>query len=136
MSDNGTQYTCTSQEFAIFSKEYDFIHESSSPRYPQSNGLAKKSVQIAAKIFEKGEFDGRDPYFGILEYRTRPLEVGYFPAELLQGRQLHSKLSTLSDQLIPKFIDHEKVKVTLNKNHEYQKHHYDKQPEQLAPFEI
>lgn len=126
MSDNGPQYT--SQEFANFSKEYDFIHESSSSRYPQWNGLAEKSVQIANKIFEKGELNGRDPYFGILEYRSRPLEVGYFPAELLQGRQLRLMLSTLSDQLIPKFIDHEKVKVTLNKNHEYQNHHYDKQP--------
>lgn len=74
-------------------------------------------MQIAKKIFEKGELNGRDPYFGILEYRTRPLEVGDFPAKLLQGRQLRSMLSTLSDQLIPKFIDHEKVKVTLNKNH-------------------
>lgn len=33
MSDNCPQYT--SQEFANFSKEYDFIHDSSSPRYPQ-----------------------------------------------------------------------------------------------------
>lgn len=88
MSDNGPQYS--SQEFAIFAKEYDFIHATSSPRYPQSNGLAEKSVQIV-----KAEVDGRDPYLGIFEYRTTPLEVGYSPAELLQGRLLRSVLPTL-----------------------------------------
>lgn len=120
----------------IFSKEYDFIHATSSPQYPQSNGLAEKSVQIAKRIFEKAELDGRDPYLGILEYRTTPLEVGYSPAELLQGRQLRSILPTLNEQLLPKVIDHEKVKVMLNKNHENQKHNYDKQSKPLAPLEI
>lgn len=88
MSDNGPQYS--SQEFAIFAKEYEFIHATSSPRYPQSNGLAEKSVQIV-----KAEVDGRDPYLGIFEYGTTPLEVGYSPAELLQGRLLRSVLPTL-----------------------------------------
>lgn len=134
VSDNGPQYS--SQEFANFSKEYDFIHATSSPRYPQSNGLAEKSVQIAKRIFEKAELDGRDPYLGILEYRTTPLEVGYSPAELLQGRQLRSILPTLNEQLLPKVIDHEKVKVLLHKNHENQKHNYDKQSKPLAPLEI
>lgn len=93
MSDNGPQYS--SQEFAIFAKEYDFIHATSSPRYPQSNGLAEKSVQIVKRIFEKAEVNGRDPYLGIFEYRTTPLEVGYSPAGLLQGRLLRSILPTL-----------------------------------------
>lgn len=84
-------------------------------------------MQIAKRIFEKAELDGGDPYLGILEYRTTPLEVGYLPAELLQGRQLRLILPTLNDQLIPKVIDHEKVKVMLNKNLEHQKHNYDKQ---------
>lgn len=100
VSDNGPQYS--SQEFANFSKEYDFTHATSSPRYPQSNGLAEKSVQIVKRIFKKAELDGRDPYLGILEYRTTPLEVGYSPAELLQNRQLRSILPTLNDQLLPK----------------------------------
>lgn len=53
------------------------------PTIPSSNGLAEKSIQIAKRIFEKAELDGRDPYLGILEYQTTPLEVGYTSAELL-----------------------------------------------------
>lgn len=33
-----------------------------SPTIPSSNGLAEKSIQIAKRIFEKAELDGRDPY--------------------------------------------------------------------------
>lgn len=69
---------------------------------------------------------------GILEYQTTPLEVGYSSAELLQASQLPSILPTLKDQLIPKVIDHEK----LNKIHEYEMHHYDKQYKPFAPLEI
>ena len=68
ISDNGPQYS--SQEFVTFATEYDFMHATSSPRHPQSNGLAEKTVQIAKGIFEKSKSDGRDPYLGILEYCT------------------------------------------------------------------
>ena len=57
ISDNGPQYS--SQEFVTFATKYDFMHASSSPRHPQSNGLAEKTVQIAKRIFDKSESDGR-----------------------------------------------------------------------------
>lgn len=62
------------------------------PTIPSYNGLAEKSIQIAKRIFQNAELDGHDPYLGILEYRTRPSEVGYSSAELLQGTQLRSIL--------------------------------------------
>ena len=40
-SDNGPQYS--SREFAEFAKRWDFKHVTSSPMYPQSNGLAEKN---------------------------------------------------------------------------------------------
>ncbi len=42
VSDNGPQYT--SQEFEEFEKAWNFQHQTSSPAYPQSNGLAERSV--------------------------------------------------------------------------------------------
>ncbi|XP_033763408.1 uncharacterized protein K02A2.6-like [Pecten maximus] len=71
VSDNGPHYS--SQEFVEFSRQYDFVHVTSSPRYPQSNGLAEKYAQIAKRILKKAKYDSRDPYLGMLEYRTTPL---------------------------------------------------------------
>ena len=39
ISDNGRQFV--SEEFQLFMKEYDIIHNTSSPGHPQGNGLAE-----------------------------------------------------------------------------------------------
>ena len=51
ISDNGTQYT--SQEFQNFVEDYGFIHTTISPKHPQSNGLAEKTVGIAKNLLQK-----------------------------------------------------------------------------------
>lgn len=52
-SDNGPQFS--SHEFQQFAHKYDFVHTTSSPRFPRSNGLAEKGVQIVKRIFEKND---------------------------------------------------------------------------------
>ena len=47
ISDNARQYDC--QEFKDMAEKYGFKHITSSPRYPQSNGLAEKGVQIVKR---------------------------------------------------------------------------------------
>ena len=43
ISDNGPQFAA--EQFATFAQTWDFKHVTSSPGYPQSNGLAEKKSQ-------------------------------------------------------------------------------------------
>lgn len=90
LTDNGPQFS--SREFATFAADYDFRHITSSPRFPRSNGLAEKGVQIVKRILKKTCSAGGDFYQGLLNYRTSPLECGQSPSELLMGRRLRCGL--------------------------------------------
>nr|XP_050051230.2 uncharacterized protein K02A2.6-like [Dermacentor andersoni] len=89
-TDNGPQFS--SHEFARFAKTYDFNHVTSSPRYPQSNGMAEKGVQIVKRILKKTRKAREGFWLGLLAYRSTPLEDGHSPGELLQRRRLRSNL--------------------------------------------
>ncbi|UYV72148.1 K02A2.6-like, partial [Cordylochernes scorpioides] len=97
VSDNGTQFGAA-REFANFARQYGFTHVTSSPRFPQSNGMAETGVKIAKLILNKNQ----DPSLGLLEYRSTPLENGYSPAELLMGRKLRTTLPIAPDNLNPR----------------------------------
>lgn len=43
LSRSGSQFSAV--EFAAFARDYGFIHTTSSPRYPQSNGEAERAVR-------------------------------------------------------------------------------------------
>ncbi|KAL7837377.1 hypothetical protein SRHO_G00270880 [Serrasalmus rhombeus] len=52
-SDNARQYT--SQHFKDFAKQWDFVHSTSSPEFPQSNGLVERAVRSAKQLMEKSQ---------------------------------------------------------------------------------
>ena len=60
VSDNGPQYA--SYEFARVASEEGFIHVTSSPRYPQSNGKAERAAQTVNAMLKKSV----DPYGALL----------------------------------------------------------------------
>jgi hypothetical protein len=134
VSDNGPQYS--SQEFKDFSKRYNFDHVTSSPYHPKSNGLAEKYVQVVKRIFEKARLDRQDPLLGILEYRSTPLDIGYSPAELLQGRLLRSVMPILPQRLEPKFIDHSVVRTKLETKRAHEKEYYDRTAKSLPTLTV
>ena len=51
ISDNGSQFI--SSEYKDFSRKWDFIHDTSSPRYPKRNGKAERHIQMVKKTLRK-----------------------------------------------------------------------------------
>ena len=71
VTDNGPCYT--SKEFQLLMQSMSFNHLTSSPHYPQSNGLAEKFVGIIKNLFHKAKEKGQSPYTALMVYRNTPL---------------------------------------------------------------
>ncbi|UYV64585.1 K02A2.6-like [Cordylochernes scorpioides] len=121
VSDNETQFGAA-REFANFARQYGFTHVTSSPRFPQSNGMAEAGVKIAKLILKKNH----DPSLGLLEYRSTPLENGYSPAELLMGRKLRTTLPIAPENLNPRLVDSQTLKRKEGRRRKDIKSRYDR----------
>jgi len=93
VSDNGTQYK--SSIFKKFATDWGFKHTTSSPRYPQSNGLSESAVKVTKVMIKKQLCSKRDIAEGLLIIRNTPLQCGYSPAQLMMGRQLRDNLPSM-----------------------------------------
>ncbi|KAK3727484.1 hypothetical protein QZH41_006425 [Actinostola sp. cb2023] len=122
-SDNGPQYS--SAEFAKFAAVWKFSHVTSSPKYPQSNGLAEKTVQTVKRTLEKAKRDGKDPYLAMLEQRNTPVGNYKSPAQLSMARRLRSILPCTTSHLLPETTSHQETMVRFQKKQAEQKANYD-----------
>ena len=121
ISDNGPQYAST--EFKEFSQTYNFQHLTSSPYYPQGNGLAERMVQTVKRLLSRSD----DPYLSMLIYRTTPLPwCRYSPAELLMGRKMRPNIPILKEKLLPELPNYIKFKESDQKFKQSQKSNYDR----------
>uniref|UniRef100_A0A8C4RPS8 Gypsy retrotransposon integrase-like protein 1 n=1 Tax=Erpetoichthys calabaricus TaxID=27687 RepID=A0A8C4RPS8_ERPCA len=131
-SDNGPQFT--SLHFKNFAKEWDFVHQTSSPNYPQSNGLVERSIQTIKHLMKKSKESGSDFYKSLLIYRSTPLEHGASPAQLLMGRRLRSNLP-MKQTLLKSGMEDKVRKVKENINRK-QKIYFDRGTRILPELEI
>ena len=132
ISDNGPQYS--SYEFADFSKQWNFQHVTSSPRYPRSNGLAERTVQTIKGILNKCKADGQDIDLAFLTYRTTPLDIGFSPSQLLMSRRLRSNIPVVQESLKPFHHDTDKIRVKLQLSHDKSKSYHDRSAHLLKPL--
>ena len=93
VSHGGSQ--CTSAEFKDFTKHWQIEHRVSSPRNPQSNGMAEHCVQTMKASLIKTMEEGEDVDLALLTCKTTPLDHRLpSPAELLKSRKYKTLLPT------------------------------------------
>lgn len=100
VSDNGPQFA--SQEYKAFAREWGFQHGTSSPHYPQSNGLVERAIQTVKRTLTKVQEAKGDLHLALLSLRTTPVDTDMpSPDELLQGRKMRNTLPAKTDGLSP-----------------------------------
>ncbi|XP_046340645.1 protein NYNRIN-like [Haliotis rufescens] len=65
ISESGPQFV--SKEFSSFTKVWDIVHCTSSPRHPNANGKAESGVKAAKTMMSKCKSSKMDPYLCLLE---------------------------------------------------------------------
>ena len=91
VSDSGPCYA--SEAFTKIMQEYNMNQITSLPHYPQSNGLAEKSVQVVKNLFHKAREEGADLFKALIIYRNTPLASNLqSPMQIPQSRTVRSKL--------------------------------------------
>ena len=84
-----------SKAFKRFAKEWDFSVVTSSPKYPQSNGLVERNVQTIQNLLRKEQL-------ALLEFRNTPISgLQESPAQLLMNQRLRSTLPMTPSMLQP-----------------------------------
>uniref|UniRef100_A0A3P9BS95 Integrase catalytic domain-containing protein n=1 Tax=Maylandia zebra TaxID=106582 RepID=A0A3P9BS95_9CICH len=132
-SDNGTQFI--SQTFREFATHWEFIHVTSSPEFPQSNGLSERAVRSAKRLLETSKRDGTDFYLNLLHLRNTPRDnILGSPAQRLLSRRTRSTLPVCKKLLTPTAKVTTTIKTQLTKKRKTQKQHYDKSSKLLSPL--
>lgn len=102
-SDNGPQFS--SNEFKRFSDDWKFNHQTSSPRYPKSNGLAERFVQTAKTMLRRCEMDDTEVHLALLNYRnTQRNGIIGSPNQRLMSRTTRSVLPIHENKLMPVIV--------------------------------
>ena len=105
-SDNGPQFA--NHQFAEFTKEWNFDHNTSSPRNQRSNGQAEAAVKVVKGLLTRAKYSGQDPYLALLAYRSTPINAHLLsPAEMLYQRVIRTT--------VPQRIRHKDPKLQLTK---------------------
>ena len=71
----------SSYKFPSFSKTCGIIHKTISPHYPESNGLAERSIQAVKQTLNKAKRNSENHFLAMLSLNSQPEQNGTLPAE-------------------------------------------------------
>lgn len=131
-SDNGPQFS--SGTFKMFANQWGFRHVTSSPCWPQSNGMSERYVQTIKNILRKVHDNDRDIDIAMLEYRNTPIDRELpSPNEIMFGHKMRGILPILNIQN-KRPINFEQIRAHLINKQDQQKRQYDKHAHVLNPL--
>ncbi|XP_033103979.1 uncharacterized protein K02A2.6-like [Anneissia japonica] len=94
VSDNAT--TFTSDEFQLWCTERGIVHLTGALYHPATNGAAERLVQSFKQALRKSTHPpGVALKEFLIQYRRTPLPTGFSYSELLNGRQIRTKIDTV-----------------------------------------
>lgn len=97
-----------SYEMRSLAPSWEFKLTHSSPGYPQSNGLAERTIKTVKHALKKAMQTATDPHLVLLSLRNTPVTgLNMTPAQMLMGRALRSTLpcsSALLKQSTPQHV--------------------------------
>ena len=111
LSDNGPQ--SIANEYKQFAQTWDFEHKTSSPHFPQSNGLVERQVQTVKHTLKKAHESGQDVYLALLALNTTPSHDGKSPAFKLFKRNPCTTLPSIIPNKSRLILKNHKVKRSL-----------------------
>ena len=124
MSDNEPQF-CT-EEFAKFTRKWNFDHITSSPRYPQSNGKVENAVKTIKKLFTKCKLGKENEFIALLNWRNTPSEgMNTSPAQRLMDRRCKTTMPCNRKLLQPRYSTRQDSE-DINKRKQKQARYYNR----------
>ena len=94
VTDNAPSFT--SREFKSWCQARGITHLTGAPYHPATNGTAERMVQSFKKSVKKSSLPPKRALQEFLmQYRRTPLAFGLSPSELLNGRQIRTKIDAL-----------------------------------------
>ena len=131
VSDNGPQFT--SQEFAHFSKTWQFKHRTISPGNSKANGKVEAAVKTAKQLLRKSS----DIHLALLDHRNTPSQgTSTSPAQRLMSRRTKTLLPTTEALLKPQVPDVDEQRQLLRQQQLKQAQYYNKTARDLPKLEI
>ena len=123
-----------SAEFQRFCKEWDIVHNPSSPGLSRSNGKSESAVKAAKKLIKKCTAEKSDPYKALLELRNTPMQgINLSPAQIMMSRRTRSAVPCSPKQLKPQLNN---PAPALEKKVETQAKYYDKKSKPLTSLYV
>ena len=94
VTDNAANFK--SEEFQTWCRERGVTHLTGAPYHPATNGAAERLVQTFKQALRKSSLPPKRALQEFLmQYRRTPTSSGYSPSELLNSRQLRTRLDAL-----------------------------------------